>query len=142
MTVAVTEPSGFASKWLPFQTAKRHVTNVKTPQSQKCLRLVVRRKLLYNEFLEITYNCLGSNILVDLIKQIHSRINYCFSIGSPVDIVENDAKVNDPVDDGKHCSSPIIETFDNRYISHVFQLLRVLVKPINLRCCFRFAIFS
>ena len=28
MTVAVTEPSGFASKWLPFQTAKRHVTNV------------------------------------------------------------------------------------------------------------------
>ena len=140
MTVAVTEPSGFASKWVPFQTAKLHVTNVKTPQ--KCLRLVIRRNLLYNDFLEITFNCLGSNILVDLIKQIHSRMNYCFSIDSPVDIVENDAKVNDPVDDGKHCSSPIIETFDNRYISHVFQLLRVLVKPINLRCCFRFAIFS
>ena len=29
MTFAVTEPSGFASKWLPFQTAKRLVTNVK-----------------------------------------------------------------------------------------------------------------
>ena len=29
MTFAVTEPSGFVSKWLPFQTAKRHVTNVK-----------------------------------------------------------------------------------------------------------------
>ena len=29
MTFAVTEPSGFASKWLQFQTAKRHVTNVK-----------------------------------------------------------------------------------------------------------------
>ena len=29
MTVAVTEPLGFASKCLPFQTAKRHVTNVK-----------------------------------------------------------------------------------------------------------------
>ena len=31
MTVALTEPSGFASKWLPFQTAKRHVTNGKNP---------------------------------------------------------------------------------------------------------------
>ena len=31
MTVAVTEASGFASKWLPFQTAKRRVTNVKKP---------------------------------------------------------------------------------------------------------------
>ena len=29
MTFAATEPSGFASKWLPFQPAKRHVTNVK-----------------------------------------------------------------------------------------------------------------
>ena len=31
MADAVTEPSGFASKWLPFQTAKRHVTIVKKP---------------------------------------------------------------------------------------------------------------
>ena len=47
MTVAVTEPSGFASKWLQFQTAKRHVTNVKKPR--KCLRLLIERKLLYLE---------------------------------------------------------------------------------------------
>ena len=55
-----------------------------------------------------------------MIKQIHRKINYRFSIDSPVDIVENDAKLNDAVDDVKHCSSPIIETLDNRYISAVF----------------------
>ena len=41
------EPSGFASKWLPFQTAKRHVTNVsykRKKNSRKCLRFVLERK--------------------------------------------------------------------------------------------------
>ena len=33
MTFAVTEPSGFASEWLPFQTAIRHVTKVKNLQN-------------------------------------------------------------------------------------------------------------
>ena len=32
MTFAVTESLGFASKWLPCQTAKRHVTNVKNAE--------------------------------------------------------------------------------------------------------------
>ena len=41
----VTEPWCFASKWLPFQMAKCHVTNVKN--SQKCLHLVLGCKLLY-----------------------------------------------------------------------------------------------
>ena len=40
MTFAVTELSGFASKWFPFQTAKRHVTNVKKLR-RKSLRFVL-----------------------------------------------------------------------------------------------------
>ena len=65
---------------------------------------------------------MDSNILLVLKKQIHSKINYCFSIDSPVDIVKNDAKVNDPVDDGKHFSLPIIKILDNRYIYLLFYL--------------------
>ena len=49
MTVAVTEPSGFACKWLPFQTAKRHVTNVKK-NPRKCLRLVRTQIVVFFPF--------------------------------------------------------------------------------------------
>ena len=38
MTVAVTEPSVFASKWLSFQTTTRHATNVK-----KCAKMIALR---------------------------------------------------------------------------------------------------
>ena len=65
---------------------------------------------------------MDSNILLVLIKQIHSKSNYRFSIDSPVDFVENDAKVNDPVDDGKHFSLPIIKILDNRYIHLLLYL--------------------
>ena len=65
------------------------------------------------------YRC---NILPVLTKQIHCKVNYCFSIDSPVDFVENDAKVNDPVDDGKHFSLPIIKILDNRYINLLLYL--------------------
>ena len=60
--------------------------------------------------------------LLVLITQIHSKSNYRFSIDSPVDFVEDDAKVNDPVDDGKHFSLPIIKILDNRYIYLLFYL--------------------
>ena len=50
MTFAIiTEPSGFASKWLPFQTAKRHVTNVK----KLAKMFALRRNLLYVHFFGI-----------------------------------------------------------------------------------------
>ena len=60
MTVAVAEPSGFASKWLPFQTAKRHVTNVKKPAKMFALsdwmQIAVLRKKLQFVILETPDN--------------------------------------------------------------------------------------
>ena len=49
-------------------------------------------------------------------------------------IVEDDTKVNDPVDDVEEYSAPIIETLNNRY---TFLLLHILVKRMYLRCHFR-----
>ena len=65
MTVAVAEPSGFASKWLPFQTAKRHVTNVKKPAKMFVLsdwtQIALLGKKLQFVVIETPDNILFSN---------------------------------------------------------------------------------
>ena len=85
---------------------------------------------------------MDSNILLVLIKHIHSKINYCFSIDSPVDFVENDAKMNDPVDDGKHFSLPIIKILDYRDI-HLLLYLTVacLIETFKFAMLFSFLRF-